>query len=227
MCSTKAFTLIELLVVIAIITLLAAIAFPVFAAAKSSAQKTTAISNLEQIGKAEQLYASDHDETLPFTFPDFPMWQGYNTVLFLSGPGLTANYAPYLRNTEVWFSPADRLTDKGSSSFVFNEQLAFAWSLSAIPRTAEAIYLTDRRDIALDMPPVGTYAWWQFTDQVPFQTSNLPGKIDPVAVASQIDPIRYRGNVAAYLFLDGHSKALPFEATWGSATANLHLATKS
>ena len=58
----KGFTLIELLVVIAIIAILAAILFPVFSQAKLAAKKTADLSNLNQIGKAIMLYASNHDD---------------------------------------------------------------------------------------------------------------------------------------------------------------------
>src|SRR5579859_3792560 len=143
----KAFTLIELLVVIAIIAVLAAILFPVFAAAKGSAKRTSALSNVEQIGKAVHLYLADSDDHLPIRFPIMPTWPGYGAVLFQTGPGFSTNLGPYLASPAVWFSPADRLQDKGYTSFTFNEQLAFSWPMSNIPRPAEAIYLTDRTDI--------------------------------------------------------------------------------
>ena len=221
-----AFTLIELLVVVAIIAVLAALLFPVFAMAKRSAKRTTALSNLDEIGKASYLYLADNDDTLPFLFPIQPTWPGYNVVLYLSGPGFTTTYDPYLRNKEVWFSPEDRLPNKGTTSFVANEQLCFAWPMSSIPRPADAIYMTDRTDIPQSVPPFTSYVWWQFCNISPFDPSKLPGTLDPVAVASQIDPIRYVGNVGLYLFLDCHAKALPFDATWGDASHNLHLVTK-
>lgn len=58
----RGFTLIELLVVIAIIAILAAILFPVFAAAKDSAKNTVLLSQSKQLGTASLMYASDYDD---------------------------------------------------------------------------------------------------------------------------------------------------------------------
>src|ERR1039457_4282993 len=59
------FTLIELLVVIAIIAILAAILFPVFAAAREKARQATCTSNLKQIGLGLLQYIQDYDELEP------------------------------------------------------------------------------------------------------------------------------------------------------------------
>lgn len=59
------FTLIELLVVIAIVSLLAAILFPVFAAAREKARQMACLSNMRQIGQAIRLYSSDADDVDP------------------------------------------------------------------------------------------------------------------------------------------------------------------
>lgn len=221
----NAFTLIELLVVIAIIAVLAAILFPVFAQAKGSARRTEALSNLSQIGKGVSMYLSDHDDRLPHHFPSLPQWPGYNTVILSIGAKFTDAFDSYIPDKRVWYSPADRLASKGASSFAFNEQLAFSWPMSAIPRPAEAIYLTDRTDVGSGPAP-DTYVWWGFIDVHPFAETSLPGTLDPVAVASEIDPIRYVGNTGAYLYLDGHAVTQPFERTWGDAQHNQHLATK-
>ncbi len=61
----QGFTLIELLVVIAIIAILAAILFPVFARAREKARQTTCTSNQKQIAALVQMYAQDHEESLP------------------------------------------------------------------------------------------------------------------------------------------------------------------
>jgi prepilin-type N-terminal cleavage/methylation domain-containing protein/prepilin-type processing-associated H-X9-DG protein len=83
-----AFTLIELLVVIAIIAVLAAILFPVFAAARDKARQATCLSNLRQIGAALELYVQDYDERMPIactsgrsvTWTDWA--RGYTKQLF-------------------------------------------------------------------------------------------------------------------------------------------------
>jgi len=223
-----AFTLIELLVVIAIIAVIAAILFPVLASAKRSAKRTTALSNVEQIGKALHLYLNDNDDSLPSRFPS--SWPGFGEILILdsdSPHGFNVFLGPYLSSPAVWYSPEDRLKAPGYTSFCVNAQLAFGWSMSSFARPAEAIYLTDRTDIARSpAPPSDTYAWWSFIGTKPFDVSALPGKIDPVSVALQIDPIRYVGNTALYLFLDSHAKAMDFYRTWGNSSQNLHLATK-
>jgi prepilin-type N-terminal cleavage/methylation domain-containing protein/prepilin-type processing-associated H-X9-DG protein len=61
----KGFTLIELLVVIAIIAILAAILFPVFAAAREKARQTTCLNNLKQLSTALQLYGADWNQKYP------------------------------------------------------------------------------------------------------------------------------------------------------------------
>ena len=63
--ASRGFTLVELLVVIAIISILAALLLPGLSRAKSSAHRTTCISNLRQISVAIHLYASDHGDLLP------------------------------------------------------------------------------------------------------------------------------------------------------------------
>jgi prepilin-type N-terminal cleavage/methylation domain-containing protein len=217
------FTLIELLIVIAIIAVLAGILFPVFAQARGNARKTTAMSNLRQIGTALHMYTADYDEHLPNRWPG---WPGYDPDFLLVIPSIDVLLQPYVRNQAIWYSPEDRWPNKGRSSFALNGELAPGWPLSKVGKPAEAIYLTDRTD--LDLAPehpdgYSVYSWWKFTnpplDRGP---QDLPRPYDLPQVAVQISPYRYVGDVSLYLFLDGHVQALPFAKTWGDATTNMH-----
>lgn len=222
----RAFTLIELLVVIAIIAILAGILFPVFAKARSRARQTTALSNLKQLSAAVLMYTSDYDEHLPNRWP---LWNGYGEFYWRVENGdMPALLRQYTKNAAVWYSPEDRLTRRGTTSFSINGELAPGWSLAKIDRPAEAIYLTDRTDldalvISPDGDPPDVYFWWKFCnpplDKGP---ADLPRPYDDLMVAVQISPRRYVGDVAAYMFLDGHVKTLPFAKTWGDAQTNLH-----
>jgi len=95
----KAFTLIELLVVIAIIAILAAILFPVFAAAKRSAKTTTAVSNSKQIGLAYIMYTNDFDDTMPMQ----RFWT--NNVVWGSWYTWRAAVYPYVKSAPAWLDP--------------------------------------------------------------------------------------------------------------------------
>jgi prepilin-type N-terminal cleavage/methylation domain-containing protein/prepilin-type processing-associated H-X9-DG protein len=97
------FTLIELLVVIAIIAILAAILFPVFAQAREKARAIACMSNMKQLGTAEQMYMQDHDGQIHELIPggaaglagkvgEPSMWMG---VL-----------QPYIKNTDVFRCPS-------------------------------------------------------------------------------------------------------------------------
>jgi prepilin-type N-terminal cleavage/methylation domain-containing protein len=90
-----AFTLIELLVVIAILAILAAILFPVFAAARERARIATCASNVRQLGLAAHMYAQDYDEQL-LVAPRFYNPHGR----------LLAGLAPYVRNAGIFYCPS-------------------------------------------------------------------------------------------------------------------------
>lgn len=226
-----AFTLIELLVVIAIIAIVAAILFPVFAQAKGAAKKTAALNNLNQIGKGVQLYLSDSDDHLPCKYEELPKWRGFqNFIILISDQkSMIDPYKPYVKNKDVWFSPEDRLSQKEPTSFIFNGQLTYDWSMSEIARPSEAIYMTDRTDIPA--PLLGgvnfdEYHWWIFTQNVLMSENDLPGVLVPANVVREVSPNRYTGKVALFQFLDSHVKAMKFDQTWGDKAHNLHFATK-
>jgi len=67
---TGAFTLVEVLVVIALIGILAALLLPAMSKAKAKAQGIACLNNTRQLGYAWTLYASDHEDRLPYNLVD-------------------------------------------------------------------------------------------------------------------------------------------------------------
>jgi prepilin-type N-terminal cleavage/methylation domain-containing protein/prepilin-type processing-associated H-X9-DG protein len=100
----KAFTLIELLVVIAIIAILAAILFPVFAQAKLAAKKTSALSNVKQVGLGVIMYNNDYDGMYDIGCPD-EWW--YPGSLHQVGGAWSWDIAPYLKNGGILTESTD------------------------------------------------------------------------------------------------------------------------
>jgi prepilin-type N-terminal cleavage/methylation domain-containing protein/prepilin-type processing-associated H-X9-DG protein len=112
MWSRRGFTLIELLVVIAIIAILAAMLFPVFAQARAKARQASCSSNAKQLLIAVQMYADDHDGTLPFETT--PVAEELNADdLYAGDTEYRANtyliwpdsLMPYIENEQIFVCP--------------------------------------------------------------------------------------------------------------------------
>jgi prepilin-type N-terminal cleavage/methylation domain-containing protein/prepilin-type processing-associated H-X9-DG protein len=135
------FTLIELLVVIAIIAILAAILFPVFAQAKASAKRISALSNIKQIGTSLNIYASDYDDTfVPGTLQDGTAFRfGYFEGLLF----------PYIKNEQIWQDPAANHTATNRRSIGLSAKASAdigslwpnnrVWSLTSVEFPSEFI----------------------------------------------------------------------------------------
>ena len=95
---TCAFTLVELLVVISIIGLLAGLAIPAISRAQKSAQNTTSISNLRQIGVLLNLYSSENSGRLPAARQQGPELHWFEELIPLAYPTVT--------NPTTWKGPS-------------------------------------------------------------------------------------------------------------------------
>lgn len=112
----RGFTLIELLVVIAIIAILAAILFPVFAAAREKARQTTCASNERQIGLALLQYVQDYDEVAPCGTSLNSWWTGISAI----GPGWAGQLYPYIKSAGIFVCPSDTLASPTTLSYAGN-----------------------------------------------------------------------------------------------------------
>jgi prepilin-type processing-associated H-X9-DG protein len=92
------------LVVIAIIAILAAILFPVFAQAKLAAKKTSALSNVKQLGLAVVMYNNDYDGEYDIGCPDEFWYPGDATQ---PGGAWSWDIAPYVKNAGIFADPTD------------------------------------------------------------------------------------------------------------------------
>jgi len=205
------FTLIELLVVIAIIAILAAILFPVFAQAREKARAISCLSNMKQIGMAEQMYVQDYDEhnfyranaTAPTPWRSPAIIPDSNQRALASWWNLLL---PYIKNNQVFTCPSDAgptlskdptlaLTIKRSyMALATAESLA----LSQVENAVDTMVITEKWD--KDYTGVRTDSWIEpFNGDLSID-SQVPDRTFTAAN-------RHSGRLNA-TFLDGHAKSL-------------------
>ena len=228
---SNGFTLIELLVVIAIIAILAALLFPVFAAAREKARQTSCLSNIKQLALAILMYADDYDGGfVPAQDADNLMrWHGVRASYSEPFDPTRGPLYPYLKNREIKACPSFTnfgrgalAFEQGTGGYGYNAQYVggspLPWPDSLVPASegavenpAETIMLADTATMDWDMMSntgTGTLIEYSFVE-APFYEAydNMPS--DPSM------HFRHHGscNVA---FCDGHAKPMKMRASRGS-----------
>lgn len=183
----RALTLIELLIVLAIIGMLAAVLFPIFAAQRENARRTSCQSNLKKIGLALLQYCRDYDERLPRPAYERPhlVWQ---QVLQPYVESASFFICP---SNEGWMPPLVSPAVGGNTpvprSYGLNHRVSYgdrAVSLGSIASPPRKIMVAESRGA---WPDYGS-AWWKGDEWQQGFAGHL--------------------GTANYLFCDGHVKAL-------------------
>jgi prepilin-type N-terminal cleavage/methylation domain-containing protein/prepilin-type processing-associated H-X9-DG protein len=194
------FTLIELLVVIAIIAILAAILFPVFARARAKARQTSCLSNVKQIGLGLMMYAQDYDETYPTT-----------------GGAWWAPLMPYVKNEQVFRTPAYKDDATASSDYILNGLIAHGAPMAHFERPSQQVSIAIR---AQGAPWLGYHPWP--TDHSTWD--DLGAYLAPDGHNWMVDHIAkdIHNEGSNYGFVDGHAKWYRWEQTLEPHVPGLH-----
>ena len=99
-----------------VVAILAAVLFPVFNQAKISAKRAVVIENYRQVARGVLMYASDHDERLPYYF------QGGMDLQYSIGPYVSGLESFYTEGGEI--VPNDELVGLSLAEIGWHERTA-------------------------------------------------------------------------------------------------------
>ncbi|AIE86240.1 hypothetical protein [Fimbriimonas ginsengisoli] len=216
--------MIELLVVIAIIAILAAILFPVFAQAKLAAKKTSSLSNVKQLGTANQIYLGDNDDTtvsiwgttdpancdytqkkfvgcgIEWWIPLYPYFKSIDLIYSserndLENPNSTSNSAQYRQSFGA----------KKLSAYGYNWG-PFGWRGGGLLEAQTAVGSMNRGKSATSVSEPAKVFVFGDTYDTPRATVGIGFSGDDFNGFSNHE-LRYGGSFN-YAYLDGHAKAL-------------------
>ena len=218
------FTLVELLVVVAIIGVLVALLLPAIQAARGAARRMECANNLRQIGLAIHQYVDTHDGKFPYVLSHSDATRAQTWIYSLS---------PWLENVDkMRFCPEDlRLQELEKNpnypgtSYGFNGYLTepppsrttlggdliesppgYTDNFNDLAETHRTIMLFE----ALQVTLAGTFdhvdsQYW-FSEKNVFDKDNLG--LVWLAVRREVAVKRHQGDVANYLYADGHVEAI-------------------
>ncbi|TAK93425.1 MAG: prepilin-type cleavage/methylation domain-containing protein [Verrucomicrobia bacterium] len=222
--------MVELLVVIAMIAILAALLLPALVKARAKAQAIACLSNTRQLSSAWQLYATDHNDLLPYNVELFPSVDGIGLAAatnWASGAlnwGLSpdntntatlteASLGPYVgKAAGIYRCPSDRVLSKVQRDAGWNERVR-SYSMNAMVGNAGDAMAGDHNKNNPDYVQFFKLSAIPHPEEIFAFLDEHPDSIGDGYFKNRANtnqwldlPASYHNGAAAFSFSDGHSE---------------------